>query len=105
MVFNITEQIKCYEFTSKFLHSKNTMVSQSHSKFGQSEFYYPVSIIGVSDVMQKDIRVHTAEPLVPQPSPFEFDTAIGKTVKGTNCQVLIKFHQQVKHYVPRSINS
>jgi hypothetical protein len=33
----------------------------------------------VSDVRQREI--HTAEPLVPEPSPFEVETAISKLKK------------------------
>jgi len=35
--------------------------------------------------------MHTAEPLVPEPSAFEVELAIGK--KDTNCQGLIKYQQ------------
>jgi hypothetical protein len=35
-----------------------------------------MSAIGVSEVKQMDI--HTAEPLIPEPSPFEFETATGE---------------------------
>ena len=49
-----------------------------------------MNIHGVNDVRQTEI--HTAEPLVPEPSAFEFELAI-EELKFTNYQVLIKFHQ------------
>jgi hypothetical protein len=49
--------------------------------------------------------IHTAEPLVPEPSLVEVEIAIGK-LKVINPQVLIRFRpnlskQGVKHYVLR----
>jgi hypothetical protein len=43
-----------------------------------------------SDVMW--IGMHTAEPLVPDPRPFEFEIAIAK-LRSINRQVVIKFRQ------------
>jgi hypothetical protein len=43
----------------------------------------------VSDIRQ--IEIHTAELLVPDPSPFEVE--IAKSLKGINRQVVIKFRQ------------
>jgi hypothetical protein len=37
-----------------------------------------LNIHRVSDVRQIEILVHTAEPLVPDPSPFEVEIAIAK---------------------------
>jgi hypothetical protein len=56
----------------------------------------------------RQIEIHIAEPLEPDPSPFEFEIAIGK-LKGINCQVVIKFRQncfkqEVAYYVLKSIN-
>jgi hypothetical protein len=45
---------------------------------------------GVNDVRQTEI--HTAQPIVPEPSAFEVEMAIGK-LKDTNHQVLIKSQQ------------
>jgi hypothetical protein len=58
---------------------------------------------GVHDVRQMDI--HTAEPLVPEPSLVEVEIATGK-LKSYRSQVLIRFRQNrsklgVKHYVLR----
>jgi hypothetical protein len=44
----------------------------------------------ISDVRQ--IEIHTAEPLVPDPSPFEFQISITK-LKRFNPHVVIKFRQ------------
>jgi hypothetical protein len=44
----------------------------------------------VSNVRQ--IEIHTAEPLVPESSPFEVEIAIAK-FKNINHQVVIKFRQ------------
>jgi hypothetical protein len=41
--------------------------------------------------MIRQIEIHTAEPLVPEPSASEDEMAIGKLI--TNHQVLIKFQQ------------
>jgi hypothetical protein len=48
------------------------------------------------------IIIHTAEPVVPETSPFEVEIFI-ETLKGINLQVLIKFlqnrfKQEIKHY-------
>jgi len=45
---------------------------------------------GVNGVRQT--KIHTIEPLVPQPSASEFEVAIEK-LKATNHQVLIKSQQ------------
>jgi hypothetical protein len=44
----------------------------------------------VSDVML--LGIHTAEPLVPKPSPFEVEIAIAQ-LKSINGQIVIKFWQ------------
>ena len=45
---------------------------------------------GVKDVGQAETQ--TAEPLVPEPSAFEVELAIGK-LKATNRRVLMKYRQ------------
>jgi hypothetical protein len=50
-------------------------------------FYQILNVHGVSDVRQAE--VHTAEPLVPEPSVLEVELATEK-LKVTNHQVLIK---------------
>jgi len=48
------------------------------------------NVHGVKGVGQAEI--HTAEPLVPEPSPSEVELAIGK-LKATNRRVLMKYWQ------------
>ena len=48
----------------------------------------PLNVHGFIHVRQKEI--HTAEPLVPEPSAFVFELAIEKLKKTTHHQVLIK---------------
>jgi hypothetical protein len=43
-----------------------------------------------SDITQIEILVHTAKPLIPDPSPFEVKTAISKLIR-INRQVFNKF--------------
>jgi hypothetical protein len=61
----------------------------------------------VSDVRQ--IEIHTAEPLVPDPSPFEVEIAAAN-LKSVNRQAVIRFRhnnfkQEVKYYDLRSITN
>jgi hypothetical protein len=62
-----------------------------------------VNVHGIHDIRQMDI--HTAEPLVPEPSLVEMDTAIGKLKSykspGTDQIPAELIKQQVKHYVLR----
>jgi hypothetical protein len=55
--------------------------------------YFPqlLNVLKLSDVRQ--IEIQTAEPLVPDPSPFEVEIAIAKVEKCINPQVVIKFQQ------------
>jgi hypothetical protein len=46
-----------------------------------------LNIYGVSEARQTEI--HTVEPIVPEPSAFEFEMAFGKLKKDTHHQVLI----------------
>jgi len=69
------------------------LVADSHSilaKWG-NHFSQLLNIHGVNDARQTEI--HTAEPLVPEPSAFEVELAIEK-LKVTNHQVLIKSQQK-----------
>jgi hypothetical protein len=50
-----------------------------------------LNIHGVKDIRQTEI--HTAEPLVPEPSSSEVEIAIEKLKRYINHQVLIKFQQ------------
>jgi hypothetical protein len=56
----------------------------------RNHFFQLLNIHGVNDVRQTEI--HTAEPLVPEPSESEVVMAIEK-LKNTNHKVLIKFQQ------------
>jgi hypothetical protein len=49
---------------------------------------YLFQLLNVNDVRQTEL--HTAEPLVPEPSAFDVDMAVGKLKKDTNHQVPIK---------------
>ena len=60
----------------------------------------------VSDVRQ--IAIHTAKPLVPEPSAFEVEMVI-ENLKDTNHQISIRFdqhwfNQEVGQFILRSIN-
>jgi hypothetical protein len=56
----------------------------------RNHFSWLLNILGFNDVRQ--IEIHTAEPLVLEPSAFEFELAIEKQ-KVKNHLVLIKFQQ------------
>jgi hypothetical protein len=56
----------------------------------RNHFSQLLNIHGVNDVRQTE--VHTAEPLVPEPSASEVEMATEK-LKDTNHQVLIRFQQ------------
>ena len=84
------------------------MVADSHSIMARWRKYFSQLLIvhGVNDVRQSEI--HTAEPLVSQPSVFEVELAIKKS-EVTNHQVLIKSQQNwlkegVVHFAVRFIN-
>jgi hypothetical protein len=57
---------------------KGDLVADSHSILARwrNHFSQPLNIHGVNDVRQTE--VHTAEPLVPEPSAFDVEMAIGK---------------------------
>jgi hypothetical protein len=54
------------------------LLADSHNILNRWKNYYCqlLNVHGVSDVRQTEI--HTAEPLVPDPSPCEFESAIAK---------------------------
>ena len=62
---------------------KGVLVADSHSIVASWRNYFSQlsNVHGVKDVGQAEI--HTAEPLVPEPSAFEFELAIVE-LKGTN---------------------
>jgi hypothetical protein len=57
---------------------KGDLVADSHSIMARWRNYFSqlLNVHGAKDVRQAEI--HTAEPLVPEPSDFEFELAIGK---------------------------
>jgi hypothetical protein len=57
------------------------LLADSHNIFNRCKNYFSqlLNVHNVSDVRQ--IEVHTAEPLVPGPSPLEVETAIAKLKK------------------------
>jgi hypothetical protein len=65
-----------------------------------------LNVHSVSDVRQ--IEIHTAEPLVPDLSPFEVEIATAKLKRfkspGSDQSPQNLFKQEVKYYVPRSIS-
>jgi hypothetical protein len=66
------------------------LLADSYNMFNRWKNYFCqlLNIHRVNDVRQTEI--HTAEPLVSEPSSFEVETSIEK-LNGINCQVLIKF--------------
>ena len=71
---------------------KGDLVADSHGIVARRRNYFSqlFNVPGVKDVGQAEI--HTAEPLVPEPSASEFELTIDKQ-KFTNRQVLIKYRQ------------
>ena len=69
------------------------MVAHPHSVMARWRNYFSqlLDINEDNDVRQAEI--HTVESLVPEPSAFEVELAIGK-LKITNHQVLIKSHHK-----------
>jgi len=57
-------------------NENDDLVTDSHSVLARwrKHFSQLLKVHGVNDVRQKEI--HTAEPLVPEPSAFEFEFAI-----------------------------
>jgi hypothetical protein len=68
------------------------LVVDSHSILAmwRNHFSQLLNIHGVNDVRHTEL--HTAEPIMPEPSAFEAELAIKKLV--TNHQVLIKSQQR-----------
>ena len=85
------------------------MFTNSHSILARCRKHFSqlFTVHGVNDVWQTDI--HTAEPLVPDPSAFEVELAIEK-LKRHKSPVLINSQQKclrqgVEQFAVRSINS
>ena len=84
------------------------MFADSHNILARcrNHFSRPFTVHGVNDVWQTD--VHTAEPLVPEPSAFEVELAIEKP-KRHKSSVLIKsqhncLRQGIEEFAVRSIS-
>jgi hypothetical protein len=69
------------------------LVAESHSILAEwrNHLSQLSNVHGVSDYRQTEI--HTAEPLVPEPSIFEVEIGIEKLKKNTYHQILIKSQQ------------
>jgi hypothetical protein len=59
-----------------------------------------------SDSEVRQIEIHTAQPLVPDPSPFEVEIVVAK-LKSMNRQAVFKFRQkqEVKKYPSLRVKS
>ena len=81
-------QPRCYIVKDE----KGDLVADSHGILARWRKYFSqlFNVHGVKDVGQAEI--HTAEPLVPEPSASEVELAIDK-LKVTNRQVLTKYRQ------------
>ena len=67
------------------------MVAHPHSIMARWRNYFS-QLLNIHDNDVRQAEIHTVEPLVPEPSAFEVELAIGK-LKITNHQVLIKSQQ------------
>ena len=67
---------------------KGDLVADSHSIMARWRNYFS-QLLNVHGVDVRQAEIHTAEPLVPEPSAFGVELAIEK-LKVTNHQVLIK---------------
>jgi hypothetical protein len=76
--------------TRKVKDEKVDLVADSHSIMVRWKNCFSQILNGVSDV--RPTEIHTAEPLVPEPSAWEVELAIEK-LKSLNHQVLIKYLQ------------
>jgi hypothetical protein len=72
---------------------KGDLVADCHSILTRWRNYFSQlsNVHGDNDVKQTEI--HTAEPLVPEPSAFEVEMAIEKLKSYKNHQVLIRFQE------------
>jgi hypothetical protein len=77
-----------YPFSKLVASNDGDLLADSHGILNRWKNYFCqlLNVHGVSDVRQTEI--HTAEPLVPDPSSFEVEIVIGKLKRYTS---LIKF--------------
>jgi len=83
---------------------KGVLVADSQTILVRWRKYFSqlLNVHGINDVRQTEI--HTAEPLVPEPSACEFELPIEKLKKITNHQVPIKYQQNwLKQEVSNSL--
>jgi hypothetical protein len=98
----INESKRSYQPRSNLVKDENDdLLPDSHNILirWKKHFSQLLNVHRVSDVRQ--IEVHTAEPLVPDPSSFEVEIAIAK-LKKCKLQVVTKFwqkrfQQEMKH--------
>jgi hypothetical protein len=91
-------------------HENGDLLADSYNILNWWKNYYSqlLNVCRVTDIRQ--IEIHTAEPLVPDPSPFEVETAIEKLKKyeykslGSH-QILAELMQAGGDTLQRSINS
>ena len=59
------------------------LVTDSHNIWARqmNHFFHLLNVHGVNDVRQTEL--HTAEPLVPEPSAFDVEMAVGKLKEKT----------------------
>ena len=67
-----------YSRTNTLKDERGDMVTDCHSVLARWRYHFSqlLNVHGVNDVRQTEI--HTAEPLVPEPSAFEFEMTIEK---------------------------
>jgi hypothetical protein len=101
----ISDFKKGYQPKSNIVNDdKNDWFADSHSILARCKNYFSrlLNVHVVNNVRQTEI--HTAEPLMPEPSVSEYELAIEK-LKVTDHQVLIKYHHNcLRQLAVRLIN-
>jgi hypothetical protein len=91
----INEFKKSYQPRTNIVkNKKGDLVADCHSILAAWRNYFSqrLNVRGDNDVRQNEI--HTAKPLVPEPSALQVEMAI-ESLKGSNHQVLIRFQQNL----------
>jgi hypothetical protein len=84
---------RSYQPGSNLAEDMNSdLLADSHSIFNRWENFFSQLLNVHRSSVVRQIEIHTAEPLVPDPSPSEVEVAIVK-MKNINCQLVIKFRQ------------
>jgi hypothetical protein len=83
---------------------RGDLLADRHKTLNRWKNYFCelLNVHGAGGVRQTEM--HTAEPFVPEPSASEVEAATGKLKRYINLQVLIRFKQEGKYCVLRSIN-